>query len=121
MVRRSGGDAVLVTAPHVTRATEAGLRLVEDHQHLALARQTLELGEVAGRRLDTARGAEDRLGDDGGERANRLPIDQIEADARAGVLARGKGERERTPVAVGRRDRETCPAEPVRTLPDGSG
>src|SRR2546427_2815033 len=68
--------------------------------------KALELSEVAERRLDAAGCAEDRLGDDGGQRADRLPVDQIEADARARVLARREGERERTTVAVGHGDRE---------------
>ena len=78
------------------------LRFVHNEQHPALLAHPLDEREVAGRRLQYARRAEDGLGDKGGERAGGLGVYHVEAELRAGVVARGEGHLQRAAVAVGR-------------------
>src|SRR5262249_13280931 len=109
-----GDDAVALEGVPGAGAAEPGLGLVEDQQHSAFSALVPQCREVAGRRLDDATGAEDRLDDTGGEAADRLCVDQVETEVqltppvelavgggevRAGAGGRGGGE-----VAGGGRD-----------------
>src|SRR5262249_56724045 len=72
-----------------------GLGLVEDQQHSAFSALVPQCREVAGRRLDDATGAEDRLDDTGGQAADRLCVDQVETEVQLTLpvkLAVGGGE-----------------------------
>ena len=92
-------------------APHAGLRLVQDQQHAARAAMRLERGEIARRQLDHAAAAQDRLGDEGGEIAGALPVQQVEARRRAPARQLDAGE------SAG--DRRSAPG--WRTSPTASG
>ena len=77
-VRMSGTTPSRSKANIVAGAADAGLRLVEDQQHAARAAMRLQRREIAGRQLDDAAAAQDRLGDEGGEIAGALLVDQLE-------------------------------------------
>ena len=119
----SGDDAVALERVPVAGAAQPGLRLVEDQQHAALVALVPQRGEVAGREVDDAAGAQDRLDQAGGEAADRLGVDQVEAEVELaapvqvpvgvddggpepvgdgqGEVARGGGPVARAPGAVG--------------------
>ena len=61
-------------------AAQPGLGLVQDQQHPAFAALVPQRGQVAGRQLDDAAGAEDRLDDGRGQAADRLRVDQVETE-----------------------------------------
>src|SRR6185437_7691451 len=71
----------------VAEASERRLRLVEDQQHVALARFLLQRVEIAVGRHDDAPGADHRLGDDGGTGTGRLHVVELEADLHARAVA----------------------------------
>ena len=98
-------DAVLLEREHRADAAERGLRLVEDQQHAALLAVLLEPREVAvGQRHDAA-GAEDRLGDHGGGRADGLRVGERHAGVEAGHVAAVAAVGDRAAVGVRRRER----------------
>ena len=112
----------------VAGAAQAGLRLVDDDEHAALAALGGQCGEIAGRGDDDAAGREDRLDDAGGERADGLRVDQVERvvelaapvqlpvrpdDVRVVGVRRGDGDvaRRRRPVPADDAEPETTAAE----------
>ena len=75
-----GHNPVALEGVPVAGAAQPGLRLVEDQQHAALVALVPQRGEVAGRQVDDPAGAEDRLDQAGGEAADGLGVDHVEAE-----------------------------------------
>ncbi len=94
--------AVALEGEHPAGTANAGLRLVEDQQHAAGLAVRLQRREIARRQVEHAAGAEDRLGDEGGEIACRLPVQQVEGVVQ---LLAPVDALEPRPVGVRRRDR----------------
>src|SRR6202042_2486189 len=88
---------------------QPGLGLVQDQQHVPFPALVGQGPEVAGRRLDDAAGAEDRLDAAGGPAADPLRVDQVETEVQLTLpvqVAVGGGEV--GAVAVGRGDGEVA-------------
>ena len=71
--------AVVLAIEHAARAAEPGLRLVDDHQHAALARPLGRRLQIALGRHDDAAARQDRFEDQRGGAAGRLAVEQFEA------------------------------------------
>ncbi|MPL79182.1 HTH-type transcriptional regulator HdfR [bioreactor metagenome] len=77
--------AVALESEHGAGAPDAGLRLVEDQQHLALLAFALERGQITHRQFDDPARGQDRLGDEGRKAAGRLGVDQGEGIVQFGL------------------------------------
>ena len=96
-------DAVPLEGEHITRATDAGLCLVEDEQHSAFAAFLLQGAEIAPRQLQHATAGQDRFGDKGRQTAGRLAVHQVEGIVELGApIQRTIGVLEAWTEAVGR-------------------
>jgi hypothetical protein len=75
-------DPLGLEAEHLAELAKAGLFLVDDQQHAAVVAHRLQPLQPAGRRLDHAASAEQRLGDDRGMSSGGLRVNQLGARRR---------------------------------------
>ena len=122
-----GHHTVVLEAEHRPEAAEARLGLVHQEQHPALVEQLAHPAEVAVGRDDDAAGREHGLDDERAERADRLLVDELEADLEARAVAGPVAVAHRAAVGVRRRDgerprqaRARSPRAPSRSSPTRS-
>ncbi len=97
-----GDDAFVVGAPHGARPAEAAQHLVDDQQGAVLARDGLDRSQEPVGRHHVARGALDRLHDDGRDLTGRLVPDDVAhvVGARNAAIRIAQAERAAIAVAV---------------------
>ncbi len=70
--------AIALKGEHVSGPADAGLRLIEDEQHAPLLALFLQGSEITEGQFEDTAARQDRFGNEGGEIARRLAIDQFE-------------------------------------------